>query len=61
MILAAFLSMPWFEVSTSLALGKGVEYSVMAALTAQTTDQAEWYGRDAVAIAPKRGSSTEGR
>ena len=62
LILAALLGMPWFEVFTSLMLGKGVKYGVMAALTAKTADQAiEYYGRDAVSAAPERGSSTEGR
>lgn len=57
----ALLGMPWFEVFTSLTLGKGVKYGVMAALTAKTADQAiEYYGQNAGAVAPKRGSSTEG-
>jgi membrane protein YqaA with SNARE-associated domain len=61
LILAALLGMPWFEVFASLALGKGVKYTLMAALTAKTAGQViEYYEREEVAISVKRKSWTEG-
>lgn len=37
LILAAVLGLPWFEVFGALLIGKGLKYSLVAAITARTT------------------------